>query len=407
MSTSPENAEPTKNLKEAGNGVEVDISRPYYDADPTVIQGKLRIIEFAGGFGTFEGGRNYAKAFGAEAFARGVEVSEKSMVEALGLGKAESLEILRESGHLEVLQGFSGDFYSFIEGIAAETRIPVEDLALALNDGIFFAVGVHAVRDRVLEKLGFIQKGCTVAGFDNGILGQNNDNPVKYSGESVLVKSIDDKIMLQTMGSPLVMLMGMSEHLAVCVNTIDAFFAGHSLRDGGVPDAALVMNALLRYKTVDEVAEDYRDAKMNAALAATFADKDGGLATIEFNARQFIGNIVIRPRDGEHYIAHANHPRFSEQYLVDTWFGGDEGKADRMLASTFWRQGLAETFLATSVNRKPEELQQLFRTYPVLFAGSDGLDFRTTVSVVWDIGAQAAYISPDRPDITEYQRISW
>jgi hypothetical protein len=31
------------------------------------------------------------------------------------------------------------------------------------------------------------------------ILGQNNDNPVKYSGKTVFVKSTDDKIMLLTM----------------------------------------------------------------------------------------------------------------------------------------------------------------------------------------------------------------
>ena len=59
-------AEDGKMLKKAGNGVEVDISRPYYDSDPTVIQEKLKIVVFKGGFGIFEGGQNYAKAFGAE-----------------------------------------------------------------------------------------------------------------------------------------------------------------------------------------------------------------------------------------------------------------------------------------------------------------------------------------------------
>jgi hypothetical protein len=222
-----------------------------------------------------------------------------------------------------------------------------------------------------------------------------------------LVKSVDDKIMLLTMGSPLVMLMGMSENLAVVVTTIDAFFAGHSLRDGGVPDAAIVMNSLLSYKTVDEVMAKNKDAKMNVALSVTFADKTGGLGTIEFNAKQFIGNIIIRPGAGEHYIAHTNHPRFSEDYIIRTWFGGDGAKANQMLANTFWRQRFAEQFLAASAGKKTEEVQQLFKTYPVLIAGSDGSNFRTTVSVVWDINAQTAHIAPDRPDITEYERIGW
>ena len=137
--------------------------------------------------------------------------------------------------------------------MSAETGISVEDLVIALNDGVYFAVGVHGTRDHVLEELGFSKRGCTVAAFDNGILGENNDNPTKYAGATTLVKSVDDQVMLLTMGSPLVMLMGMSRHIAVCVNTLDAFFAGHSLRDGGLPDAALVMNALLSHRSVSNV----------------------------------------------------------------------------------------------------------------------------------------------------------
>ena len=39
-------AEDGKMLKKASNGVEIDISRPYYDSDPTVIQEKLMVLEF-------------------------------------------------------------------------------------------------------------------------------------------------------------------------------------------------------------------------------------------------------------------------------------------------------------------------------------------------------------------------
>lgn len=396
-----------QNIKTASNGVEVDISKPYYNPDMKVIQDKMIILEFKGGFDTKEGGRNYVKAFGKEAFIEAVEHAEISMNEALDISKEEAMEILRESKHLEVLKQFNEGFYLFLDGIATETKIPLEDIVIALNDGVYFAVGINAVRDKVLKKLGFIEHGCTVAGFNNGLLGQNNDNPVKYSGATTLVKSVDDKIMILTMGSPLVMLMGMSENLAVVVTTIDAFFAGHSIRDGGVPDAAIVMNALLSYKTVEEVIVKNKNAKMNVALSVTFADKVGGLATIEFNAKQFIGNIVIQPSVGEHFIAHTNHPRFTEDYLIRTWFNGDEGMANQMLANTIWRQKFAEQFLDVSSGKKAEELQQLFKTYPVLIPGSDDGDFRTTTSVIWDVKNQRAYISPDRPDITDYEIIEW
>ncbi|MHC5061668.1 MAG: C45 family autoproteolytic acyltransferase/hydrolase [Planctomycetota bacterium] len=394
-------------LRKAANGVEVDISRTYYDPDNTVIQDKLKVIQFKGGFGTFEGGRNYTKAFGKQSFAHAVEDAEKSMKQALGLEKAQVLTILRESNHLKHLKRFNGGIYRFLEGVSAETKLSMEDITFALLDGIYFAVGIHETRDKTLKELGILRRGCTVAGFDNGMIGQNNDNPAKYAGANVLVKSTDDKIMLLTISSPLVWLMGMSENIGVVVNTIDAFFSGHSIRQGGLPDGAIIMDALMSYKSVDDIVENYRDTKMAVALAVNFADRNGGLASIEFNAKQYTGNIVIRPRSGEHFIVHANHPRFSEKYLIETWFEGDKGKANRMLARTIWRQEFAENFLATSVGKKVKELQQLFRTYPILFAGSDGMDFRSGISVIWNVREQAAYISPDRPDITKYQRVTW
>ena len=46
------------------------------------------VVEFRGGFGSFEGGQNYARAFGPEAFAHAVNDAEASMKGALGLDKA-------------------------------------------------------------------------------------------------------------------------------------------------------------------------------------------------------------------------------------------------------------------------------------------------------------------------------
>ena len=113
---------------------------------------------------------------------------------------------------------------------------------------------------------------------------------------------------------------------------------------------------------------------MAVALSVTFADRSGGLATIEFNADQFSGNIVLQPTSGQHFIAHTNHPRYSEPYIVETWFGGDVGKANRMLANSFWRQEYAENWLGASSNKDYKELQLLFRSYPVLFAAAGATD---------------------------------
>lgn len=86
-------------LKLAANGVRVDIDRPYYDADRTVIQDELPVVEFEGGFGTFEGGQAYVRACGVEAFERAVESVEAALSAGLGLGKDEALRILDESDH--------------------------------------------------------------------------------------------------------------------------------------------------------------------------------------------------------------------------------------------------------------------------------------------------------------------
>jgi len=394
------------NMKEASNGVKVDIGRPYYDSDKTVIQDKLKVIKFTGGFGTYKGGKNYAKAFGKPAFDHAVESALSSMAQNFGLNKTQSMEVIIESGHIDNLKKVNADLFEFLKGVSDETGHSVEELVIALNDGVFFAIGVNAMRDSILEKLGFIEKGCTVAGFNNGILGQNNDNPVKYSGGNILVKSTDDNIMILTMGSPFVWLMGMSENLAVVVNTVDAFYKGHAIDAGGLPDGFLIMNALMNFKTVDEVIQHYKDARMDVALAVTFADKKGGLGTIEFSSETYTGNIVIQPKPGQHFIAHTNHPRFAEEYLIETWFGGDKGKANSMIANSIWRLEYAENTLNASAERKDVTvLEHLFRQYPVLFAGSDGFDFRTTTSVIWNINEGCGYISPDRPDITEYEKV--
>ncbi len=395
------------NLKEASNGVRVDIAKPYFDSDKTVIQEELTVVEFKGGFNSFRGGRNYAKIFGRKTFTHAVSEAASSLKQLFGMSKKDGLALIRSSGHLKNLKAYDQGLFRFLEGVAAETNVSVEEIALALNDGIFFAIGVHKHRDSALEKLGFIDRGCTVVGFDNGIIGQNNDNPVKYSGSTVLVKSVDDRIMLLTMGSPLVWLMGMSTNLAVVVNTIDAFFKGHSIDEGGIADGFVVLHSLLSHRTVEQVIKENKDTKMNVALCLSFADKTGGLASIEFNAHQFIGNIVLRPKRGEHHIVHTNHPRFSESYLIETWFDGDKGKANRMLANSFWRQEHAENWLKASSAKGVAELQSLMRSYPLLFAGADNLDFRTTVSVLWNIREGTAYISPDRPDITSFEKVAF
>ncbi len=192
-------------LKRAGNGVEVDISKPYYDSDKTIIQKKLKVAEFSGGFKSFDGGKNYAKVFGRRVFARAVSEAGSSLNQAFGISKTDGLRIIRKSGHLNSINAYNnGGLFRFLEGISDETNISVDELVLALNDGIFFAIGVHKFRDKVLKDLGFLNKGCTVVGLNNGILGQNNDNPVRYSGNNVLVKSVDDKMMVLTMGSPLI-----------------------------------------------------------------------------------------------------------------------------------------------------------------------------------------------------------
>jgi len=72
------------NFRTTGNGVAVDIGRPYYAPDNTVIQKDLNVLEFQGGFGTYQCGKNYAKPFGNKAFSQAVDDTEKSLKQALG-----------------------------------------------------------------------------------------------------------------------------------------------------------------------------------------------------------------------------------------------------------------------------------------------------------------------------------
>ena len=119
-------------LRTAGNGVTVDIGRPSYDPDNTIIHDKLKIIEFAGGFSTSQGGENYAKAFGVDTFTRAVDDAVESIEQSFGLSKEQGLKIIDEVGQLDTLRTFNNGLFEFLQGIAAQTGIPVEEIVLAL-----------------------------------------------------------------------------------------------------------------------------------------------------------------------------------------------------------------------------------------------------------------------------------
>ena len=158
------------NFREASNRVKVDIGRPYYDPDDTVIQKKLKVIEFRGGFGTYEGGLNYANAFGREAFAHAVADAAESLDQVFGLTKDEGLRIIRESGQLENLKAFNEGLFRFLEGVSDSVRVSVAELVLALNDGLMFAIGVsvaafHAPAPAMIGRVSGVRIGLGMSIF--------------------------------------------------------------------------------------------------------------------------------------------------------------------------------------------------------------------------------------------------
>jgi hypothetical protein len=113
-------------------------------------------------------------------------------------------------------------------------------------------------------------KGCTVVGFNNGILGQTMDLGIDMIGETVVWNSPE---LIVNAVSPFYTGMAMSRNMASNNNTIDAFST--LALEKGAPQSVVYLAAIMNTDNIDDAAELLSKYRTNASGAATLADKDG------------------------------------------------------------------------------------------------------------------------------------
>lgn len=383
------------------NGIKVELKGTLFEPNDIVIQSELPIIEFEGL--TVRGGEQIAKGYN-EAFGDGylLDFINSHIETARKYYTSDQL-----AAALDSTKNFVKDFpeiQAFYQGVSNATGATLDEVLLASwsEDGNF---GHHMleVKEALFggEKIPLFfedkrpNKGCTVVGFNNGILGQTMDLDVDMVGETVVWKSPQ---LIVNAVSPFYTGMAMSRNMASNNNTIDVFST--LALENGAPQSVVYLAAIMNADNVDDAARLLSKYRTNASGAATLADKDGGLATFEYYAD---GVRRIDPEFG--FIVHTNHPIGKEQELADTLTKGNLDAFNQIAAQTLGRFDAAESFMRWDIERTAMSIQFLFKSRPILMPVTRTNSFITGTANVSDINAGCMYATPYRPDLTDFVKV--
>lgn len=383
------------------NGVQVELKGTFSEPNNIIVQSELPIFKFEGL--TVHGGEqivaSYDKTFGdgyiRDYIKRHIETSSKYYTDQ------------QLAAALKSTKNFVRDFpefEAFYQGFSNASGATLDEVLLASwsEDGNF---GYHMIEVKEAlfgdKKVPLFfeekqpNKGCTVVGFNNGILGQTMDLGIDMIGETVVWNSPE---LIVNAVSPFYTGMAMSRNMASNNNTIDAFST--LALEKGAPQSVVYLAAIMNTDNIDDAAELLSKYRTNASGAATLADKDGGLATFEYYADG------VKRIDAEFgYIVHTNHPLGQEQQLADTLTDGNLDAFNQIAAQTLGRYDVADSFMRWDIERTAGSIQLLFKSRPIVLPPTKTNSFITGTANVSDINAGCMYATPYRPDLTDFVKI--
>lgn len=382
------------------NGVKVELTGNRAHPNNIIIQAELPIIEFEGL--TFKGGQQivqgYEKIEGKGYYAGFVnkyldKINKIFTSEQIATATKTSEDFINDFPRLE----------SFVEGLASEAGLTKQQVLLAFwaED----ALASHSIKKMGVElfegsdfKLHGEKnvKGCTVTGFTNGIIGQNMDLSIDVTGASVTWKSPE---LIASGPSPFHPVMNMSRNLATNTNTIDIFST--LALEKGVSTGLLYIATITNATTVDEAEKLMAKYQLAASASTTMADKQGGLKTLEWHANGF----TTFEAEKEGYIVHTNHLRGREQETADALFDGDMRQFNIFVKETLGRYYTTAEFMKYDIERNADSIKAVLSQRPVLLSPTAGNSFVTSMSNVSDLNEGCQYISPYRPDLTDYVEV--
>ena len=399
--SAPISAEEKAEFVTSLNGVQVELKGTFAEPNNIIIQSELPVFEFEGL--TVRGGEqiveSYNKTFGDGYILKKIKSHNET--------SRKYYSDKQLAAALKTTQDFVKDFpeiQAFYQGFANATGATLDQVLLASwsEDGNF---GHHMleVKEAMFgdKKVPLFfenkqpNKGCTVVGFNNGILGQTMDLAIEMTGQTVVWKSPD---LIVDAVSPFYTGMAMSRNMASQNNTIDVFST--LALENGAPQSLVYLAVIMNADNVDDAAKLLSKYRTNASGVASLADKDGGLSAFEYHAD---GIRRIPAEFG--YLVHTNHPIGQEQELANTLTDGNLDAFNQIAAQTLGRYELAESFMRWDIERSVGSIQSLFRSRPVVMAPTKTNSFITASANVSDLNAGCMYVTPYRPDLTDFVKI--
>ncbi|MDO6541566.1 hypothetical protein [Photobacterium sanguinicancri] len=380
------------------NGVTIDLSGSFYNPNESQhLQETTPVIIFDGL--TKKGGQQIVDGY--------IKAFDKNVMQETIVDKMASIDADYDSAAkakiLSTMAKIKTDFPELLEfyaGIGAATGYSLEQVYLVAwaSDGLF-AKSVQQTATAALQSLkeqADSTKGCTVIGWNNGVIGQNQDMPIAFGGYGAIWKS---NTVIVHAAEPFFTSIAMGRKLATVANTVDLFHQG--ALENGVPVSGLSMAMVAKFDNATKAKDTLDNIEVNAAYATSFADITGQVLTVE---NQTGKNIVI---DGsvKGYVTHTNHPLGQEQALVDHYANGDAQLFDYALKTTLWRNDAAESHAKYSPTRDIAALKEAFKQKPLMKAPYEGNAFVTTNSIIHDLNTGCSYGTTWLPTMQDYTQV--
>ncbi|PKG74205.1 hypothetical protein CXF83_11050 [Shewanella sp. Choline-02u-19] len=380
------------------NGVTIDLVGDFYNPNDTqMLQETTPVIKFDGL--TVEGGKQVVKGY-VEAFGTNVHKDDIAGKLAQLNDEYNEAELKGIIATMDLLKADFPGLLNYYQGIGEATGYTLEETYLAAwaSDGLFAKmvqdVGKHILAD--LKESTDKTRGCTAIGWDNGVIGQNQDMPISLGGHGAILKSAD---LIVHAPEPFFNAIAMGRGLSTTANTVDAFHA--SALEDGVPMSGLAMAMANKFDDANVAKDTLQDIRTNSAVALGLSDLKGNVMHIE---NQLGKNIVL---DGtlRGYTVHTNHPIGQEQALVDTYANGDAQAFDYAVKTTLWRNEHAEVAAKFSPTKDVAALKDLFLQKPLLKSPYEGNEFVTTNAIIHDLNEGCTYGTTWMPSMQEYTQV--
>lgn len=389
------------------NGVTIKLSGDFYNPSTgdQMLQKDTPVIKFAGV--NKQGGIDIVKGYTAEF---GSEIYKTTISDKLA--ELEDLltkdELARVDATKAVFAKHFPEMMEFYAGIGEATGYKINDVYRAAwaSDGMF-SINVRGLVDKALPKLRLQtmgeatsrNKGCTTAGWNNGVQGMNQDMPISLGGYGAIWKSDD---LIVTAPEPFFMGIGMNRGMSVTINTVDTFNEADAY--DGLPTSGVSMGMLAQGKdNARKASVEFDSLKINSASAYSMVDMKGNALSVEIKKGP---NTIIMAQDNGSF-AHTNHPVGLEKVYADDYAGGDLALLDSVLKGSFWRKAHADLYVQFAPVRNSTSLKDLLSQRPLYKQPYLGEEFVSVNTIIFDLPSGSAEMTTWVAGSQDFTKVSF